>query len=186
MATGQIFNPNPTVFISPSTKSSSSSRHLLAAKKSLWMNSGELSEFVSGNVWEDNEDEGEDNEEEIIDQDEIFDLIRKIYDPEHPNTLEELHVVSAPQITIEKNLIKVEFTPTVPHCGMSTLIGLSIRVRLIRSLPTRFKLDIVVKPGSHQSENAVNKQLNDKERVAAALENPALLKTVEDCLSGRD
>lgn len=50
-------------------------------------------------------------------------LIRSIYDPEHPNTLEELRVVSAPQITIKQDSIKVEFTPTVPHCGMSTLIG---------------------------------------------------------------
>lgn len=34
----------------------------------------------------------------------------------------------------------------------------------------------------------VNKQLNDKERVAAALENPALLEVLEQCLStvGRD
>lgn len=31
--------------------------------------------------------------------------------------------------------------------------------------------------------NAVNKQLNDKERVAAALENPTLLEVIEDCLS---
>ena len=30
---------------------------------------------------------------------------------------------------------------------------------------------------------AVNKQLNDKERVAAALENPNLLDMVEECLS---
>jgi metal-sulfur cluster biosynthetic enzyme len=51
------------------------------------------------------------------------DLIRSIYDPEHPNTLEELRVVSAPQVTVGTNRIKVEFTPTVPHCGMSTLIG---------------------------------------------------------------
>jgi len=29
----------------------------------------------------------------------------------------------------------------------------------------------------------VNKQLNDKERVAAALENPTLLDTVEQCLA---
>ena len=29
----------------------------------------------------------------------------------------------------------------------------------------------------------VNKQLNDKERVAAALENPALVEVVEKCLS---
>ena len=78
--------------------------------------------------------------------------------------------------------------------------GLCIRVRLTRSLPQRFKIDMRVKPGSHQSEQAgkyihcrvvskfptvpiVNKQLNDKERVAAALENPALLEVVEKCLS---
>lgn len=29
----------------------------------------------------------------------------------------------------------------------------------------------------------VNKQLNDKERVAAALENPGLLDMVDECLS---
>ena len=146
-------------------------------------------------------------------------------------TLEQLAVVSAPQITFDSNhsdRLTVEFTPTVPHCGMSTFIGahpqpllaplphvltpraagLSIRVRLLRSLPQRFKIDIRVKPGSHQSEHArtsrpsprplpsalarcsrpragppVNKQLNDKERVAAALENPALLEVLEQCLS---
>ena len=37
--------------------------------------------------------------------------------------------------------------------------------------------------GGHASRDAVNKQLNDKERVAAALENPNLLKMVEQCLS---
>ncbi|KAL1681226.1 hypothetical protein EV122DRAFT_261383 [Schizophyllum commune] len=130
------------------------------------------------------EDAPENDGPEPIDQEEIFDLIRNIYDPEHPNTLEELRVVSAPQIAIDRNFIDVEFTPTVPHCGMSTLIGLSIRVRLLRSLPDRYKVDIHVKPGSHQSEHTLNKQLNDKERVAAALENQALLNTVEQCLTG--
>lgn len=32
----------------------------------------------------------------------------------------------------------------------------------------------------------VNKQINDKERVAAALENPNLLKLVMDCISDVD
>ena len=54
-----------------------------------------------------------------------------------------------------------------------------------RALPRRFKVDIVVSPGSHSSEAAVNKQLNDKERVAAALENPNLLEKVDLCLSGQ-
>lgn len=32
---------------------------------------------------------------------------------------------------------------------------------------------------------AVNKQLADKERVAAALENPHLLNVINQCLGGR-
>ncbi|BGP37703.1 Cytosolic iron-sulfur assembly component 2B [Rhodotorula kratochvilovae] len=127
--------------------------------------------------------------EDQIDQDEIFDLIRSISDPEHPLTLEQLAVVSAPQITLthgKRPSVLVEFTPTIPHCSMATLIGLSLRVRLLRSLPERFKVDIRVKEGTHQSENAVNKQLNDKERVAAALENSHLLSVVQQCLSTAD
>lgn len=41
-------------------------------------------------------------------------------------SLEQLAVVSAPQITFDTKYpdrITVEFTPTVPHCGMSTFIG---------------------------------------------------------------
>ena len=52
-------------------------------------------------------------------------------------------------------------------------------------LPRRFKVDVIVSPGSHASEAAVNKQLNDKERVAAALENPNLLEKVNLCLQGQ-
>lgn len=36
----------------------------------------------------------------------------------------------------------------------SLFAGLSLRVRLLRSLPERFKVDIKVKEGTHQSENA--------------------------------
>ncbi|XLR47728.1 hypothetical protein S83_032388, partial [Arachis hypogaea] len=47
-------------------------------------------------------------------------------------------------------------------------------------------VDIKVSPGSHADEIsvvAVNKQLNNKERVAAALENSNLRELVEECLS---
>ena len=40
------------------------------------------------------------------------------------------------------------------------------------------QVDISVTPGTHSTEEAVNKQLNDKERVAAALENPNLVDMV--------
>eukprot|EP00898_Chlorokybus_atmophyticus_P007209 jgi/Chlat1/748/Chrsp104S01303 len=127
-----------------------------------------------------------DDDEAGVDAFDAVEHIRDINDPEHPYTLEQLRVVSENDIAVDdpKALVCVQFTPTVQHCSMATLIGLCIRVKLMRSLPPRFKVDILVSPGSHASEQAVNKQLNDKERVAAALENPHLLDMVEKCLAG--
>ncbi|KAF9518218.1 hypothetical protein BS47DRAFT_1325521 [Hydnum rufescens UP504] len=173
--TATMDNPNPVIF--------SSKKDIRREVRSIWIDSSE--EFI------DAAEEG-DNLPEVIDEDEIYDLLRSITDPEHPSTtLEQLGVVTAEQIKISGNHISVRFTPTVPHCGMATLIGLSLRVRLLRSLPARFRVDITVKEGSHQSESALNKQLNDKERVAAALENTTLLDVVNGCLAtanlrGRD
>lgn len=56
------------------------------------------------------------------------DLIRSITDPEHPHSLENLLVVSQGQVNIAKDLVNVEFTPTVPHCGAATIIGKSDRL----------------------------------------------------------
>ncbi|XP_072266058.1 cytosolic iron-sulfur assembly component 2B [Pyxicephalus adspersus] len=132
----------------------------------------------------------QDEDEELhdrIDDREIFDLIRSINDPEHPLSLEELNVVEEIRVKAndEESFVSVEFTPTIPHCSMATLIGLSIKVKLLRSLPERFKVDVHITPGTHASEHAVNKQLADKERVAAALENSHLLEVVNQCLSAR-
>lgn len=44
------------------------------------------------------------------------------------------------QVNDAESTVAVEFTPTIPHCSMATLIGLSIKVKLIRSLPERFKV----------------------------------------------
>ena len=69
-----------------------------------------------------------------------------------------------------------------------------------------FKVDVLISPGTHASEgpgndsititlyvghqlgmfDSVNKQLADKERIAAALENGHLLDVVNQCLSGID
>lgn len=116
---------------------------------------------------------------------EIFDLIRGIHDPEHPLTLEQLNVVSEDQCEVSdaENHVRVFFTPTIPHCGMAPIIGLSIRLKLLHTLPRRFKVEVILSPGSHASEAAINKQLADKERVAATLENPSLLAVVNKCIA---
>ncbi|KAL0801246.1 hypothetical protein Bca101_056422 [Brassica carinata] len=127
---------------------------------------------------------------DAIDQLEVFDIliahhIRDIKDPEHPYSLEQLKVLTEDSVEVDdtKSHVRVTFTPTVEHCSMATIIGLCVRVKLMRSLPPRYKIDIRVAPGTHATEAAVNKQLNDKERVAAALENPNLVEMVDECLS---
>ncbi|XP_065797035.1 death-associated protein kinase 2-like isoform X2 [Muntiacus reevesi] len=44
------------------------------------------------------------------------------------------------------------------------------------------KLEIYISEGTHSTEEDINKQINDKERVAAAMENPSLREIVEQCV----
>jgi hypothetical protein len=52
------------------------------------------------------------------------DLLRSITDPEHPVSLEQLRVVNPDDIKVSGNRVLVYLTPTIPHCSMSTLIGM--------------------------------------------------------------
>ena len=74
------------------------------------------------------------------------------------------------------------YRPKIPHCSMAMLIGLCIRVKLLLSLPTRFKVIVRTNPGTHASELAVNKQLADKGRVRAVLENVHLVGVMNRCI----
>lgn len=131
------------------------------------------------------EEELDNDVSDPIDCREIFDHLRIIKDPEHPLSLEMLNVVEQSHVNVDNdaNVVNVEFTPTIPHCSMATLIGLSIRVKLLRVLPSRFKVTVSITPGTHVSEDAINKQLADKERIAAALENNHLLEVLNQCLT---
>ena len=150
-------------------------------------------------------DSDSDNDVEDIDEQEIYgkyhmserytelwanrgmtDLISTIADPEHPLSLGSLAVVNLPDIHIlppvspqsSISTVIVEITPTITHCSLATVIGLGVRVRLEQALPPRFRIDVRIKKGTHSTDEAVNKQLGDKERVAAALENSHLLGVV--------
>ncbi|KAJ6460127.1 hypothetical protein C8R47DRAFT_128405 [Mycena vitilis] len=88
-------------------------------------------------------------------------------------------VVALDRVFVNGRDVVVEIRPTQPHCSSAALIGLAIRVRLIRSLPPRFHVRFTVMEGSYTSPDALCKQLNDKERVAAACESPALMQTLK-------
>ncbi len=104
-------------------------------------------------------------------RDEVYSLIRHIHDPEHPHSLEQLGVVyksglsvrreyppqpsidsaaAAAGVVTPRELVDVEFKPTVPHCSLATLIGLCIRTKVKQSIP-HIKFAIHIKPGSHST-----------------------------------
>lgn len=123
------------------------------------------------------------------------DLISQIADPEHPLTLGSLSVVNLPDIhltptfpdkgaTSPLTTLTVLVTPTITHCSLATVIGLGVRVRLEQALPPRFRVDVRIKEGTHSTAEQVNRQLGDKERVAAALENGTLVKVIKKMLEG--
>ncbi|RUS69279.1 hypothetical protein EGW08_022957 [Elysia chlorotica] len=119
-------------------------------------------------------------------QETIYDLISDIRDPEKAASLEDLNVVSEEGVTVRRLLTgqvlaSIEFVPTVPHCTLASIIGLSIRSKLDQSLPQKPKIDIFIKKGTHDTADEINKQINDKERISAAMENPNLQKLVASC-----
>lgn len=138
-------------------------------------------------------DEDEEFGEEPMDEQDIYDLISTISDPEHPHTLGQLSVVRLPDIHLNPSpaelpspdsllTVLVELTPTINHCSLATVIGLAVRCRLEQTLPPNYRVDVRMKDGTHAQDDQVTKQLGDKERVAAALENDTLQRMVDKML----
>lgn len=125
----------------------------------------------------------------------IFDVIRDIRDPEHPHSLEELSVIDLDSISISEpsddspgyGTVSVQFTPTVPHCSLGSIIGLSIQTKLVESTLLKprgehyYKLRVTCAEGSHVSADDISRQLTDKERIAAASENPRIMGLIRSC-----
>ncbi len=134
--------------------------------------------------------DGEEPREEI-DEQEVYDLISTISDPEHPLSLGSLGVIKLDDITIVPptsprsriSTVTVLLTPTTSACSLTTVIGLGVKVRLLQALPARFRCDVRIKEGTSQTADEVNKQLGDKERVAAAMENRNLINVVNTMLA---
>ncbi|KAG5992262.1 hypothetical protein E4U52_002945 [Claviceps spartinae] len=131
---------------------------------------------------------------EPIDEQEIYDLISTISDPEHPVSLGQLSIVNINDIHINPSpacgvpdsnaivQVMVEITPTVTHCSLATVLGLGVRVRLEQCLPPNYRVDVICRENTHSQDDQVNKQLADKERVAAALENDSLKGVLDKML----
>ncbi|GAM86018.1 hypothetical protein ANO11243_040280 [Dothideomycetidae sp. 11243] len=189
----QILNPSdlPTRQRKESFTSSGATGHIPGVPSlfaSLIPRSTSPSLSLSSSSPEDSEEEEE--ESDPLDAQEIYDLIAPISDPEHPLSLGALAVVNLADIHISPPAtgsriarVAVEVTPTIAHCSLATVIGLAVRVRLERALHPRYRVDVAVKKGTHSTAEQVNKQLADKERVAAAMENGTLAGVVRRMLA---
>ncbi|KAA6416071.1 MAG: cytoplasmic required for cell [Lasallia pustulata] len=198
----EILNANPTIRNASDlptrrqrTSSQSSPKNALGLFSSTIPSLPYLTDPFSAASGSSSDSDSEDHSSaEPIDEQEIYDLISTISDPEHPLSLGSLAVVNLPDIRIAPlspnsssplRAVLVEITPTITHCSLATVIGLGVRVRLEQALPPRFRVDVRIKEGTHSTGEQVNKQLGDKERVAAALENSTLMgvlrKMLETC-----
>ncbi|KAG7215187.1 hypothetical protein INR49_022721 [Caranx melampygus] len=125
---------------------------------------------------------------------EVYDVIRSIRDPEKPNTLEELEVVTEKCVEVQElgedeYLIIIKFSPTVPHCSLATLIGLCLQVKLQRCLPFKHKLEIYISEGTHSTEedsecrSSLSSPRLNKHRHGSVLRHPAsVLFSTADCV----
>ncbi|TVY52747.1 MIP18 family protein [Lachnellula cervina] len=155
-------------------------RDLLMSKPSYSLDPFYMSDF--------SDTDSEDSSVEPIDVHEIYDLIAPISDPEHPLSLaslgvvklEDVHLTSPSDLSNPAALsrVLVELTPTVTHCSLATVIGLGVRVRLEQALPPSYRVEVRIKKDTHNNAEEVDKQLADKERVAAALENTNLMAVI--------
>jgi len=115
---------------------------------------------------------------------EVYLSLRTIRDPEFPHTLAQLRVIAPNGIQVdeEKFNIFVTLVPTVAHCSLASLIGLCVRTKLSREFSDDWKVDIFIREDCHDDAADITKQINDKERVAAAMENEELMKMVDRCI----
>ena len=111
----------------------------------------------------------------------VYYLLSEILDPEFPHTLPELKILRPEKISCDDKSVTVIFTPTVPHCSLSTFIGLALRERLRQVFGGTRKIFVLVE--AHQDAAQLNKQLADKERVLAAMENPEIWAVVKNMLT---
>jgi len=119
----------------------------------------------------------------------IFNIIRCVRDLDHPYTIQLLDVIDPKDIKIrdikKRKFVTVYWTPYGMNHSTIARMGLAFLMKLEKELPDfkRMKFEIKIKDDHIKSKDAINKQLNDKERVAAARENKPLVSLIESIIS---
>lgn len=126
----------------------------------------------------------------------VFSILKEIRDPEFPCYLFSLNILCLEKISIENYIlnqnttINIVIAPTYNRCTMSSIIGLSIKNILFNELTGTFfkfyfpttwswKYCTIIPSWFHIKGPMLTKQLNDKERISAAIENPSIRNIIK-------
>lgn len=122
-----------------------------------------------------------------------------IIDPEYPVELVHLEVLVLEAIEIipkpssQRTIHIISFFPTYGQCKLAPLIGISIIIvlfqkstiyKLVNKYNLRWLMEFKITIGKkyHTAAENITKQLNDKDRLSAALENNAIRLSVLRCM----
>ncbi|OAG29510.1 hypothetical protein NEDG_00643 [Nematocida displodere] len=78
--------------------------------------------------------------------------------------------------------VEIKVVPTIPHCSMVGLIGLSILYKVTKIISSRYVVRVIVKKGTHTLDEEMTKQLEDIERTSSAFINPAIVATITELI----
>jgi len=128
----------------------------------------------------------------------ILGQLKELLDPEYPIGLVDLGILKMETICNTSQgwsnltLNTIVFFPTYGLCKLAPLLGITLYVSIFKRLVITmlFKLNnekwfvvfkIQVTKQDHQGGDIISKQLNDPERLSAALENEAIRGEVLKC-----
>lgn len=96
----------------------------------------------------------------MLNEDEIYEVLRECYDPEIPVNIVDLGLIYG--VAIENDRVNVQMTLTAPGCSMGAMIATEIEDKLL-GLPDcqRASVEIVWEPPwtPHRMSEAARKQL---------------------------
>lgn len=111
----------------------------------------------------------------------IMAVLKGVYDPEYPVSVIEMNIVDEESVEIlSDEKIRVTFKPTTPFCPMGGLIGVLMKYALEKTL--NVKAEVLVKPGTHVSEDAINTAINDENRYEAIIKQLSDMSLLKRCV----
>ncbi|KAG0418651.1 MIP18 family protein galla-1 [Dictyocoela roeselum] len=79
------------------------------------------------------------------------------------------------------SVIDIEYAPSSYNCSMASQIGICIRY-FVEKYVWGYWIRVNIKKETHLEYKKINRQINDKDGIMSAMENPNLMAIADECL----